>query len=169
MELDGWVRSFQPEQTTAEEQSYIANSASPPAAESPSYTSLPAPEESEGYSEDSEADAKDGADDLLGSLRGLCIRPNPRRYFGKSSGISLLRTAITIKSKTSNEESTVEPDIHTQRRHDFWCLHPVSFHELFSPHVHLIQLNPLSLSGNLAASRLLGVILTSRSRISLRI
>ena len=140
MELDGWARNFQPEQTTTEDQSHIANHASPPVDEFPS---TPAPDEPEGDSEDSEADVKDATDQLLGSLRGLCIRPGSRRYFGKSSGISLLRTAITIKSKAANGESPgAEPETQTQRRHDFWCLHPVSFHELYS-HVRPIELNPL--------------------------
>jgi hypothetical protein len=141
MELDGWVRSFQPESTTTEEPSLIADSASPSIDESSSYPSPPAPEESESYSEDSEADAKDGSDELLGSLRRLCIKPSPRRYFGKSSGIELLRAAITIKSKSSNGESTgLEPETHTQRRPEFWRLHPVSLHQLFSSHrVHLIE------------------------------
>ncbi|KAH9025469.1 fungal-specific transcription factor domain-containing protein [Lactarius pseudohatsudake] len=121
MELDGWARGFHPENVSTEEQSPIANNAN----DSPSYSSLPAPETSESYSDDSEADAKYVADDLLNSLRGLCIRPNPRRYFGKSSGISLMHTAMTIKSKASSGESTgAEPGIHTQRRHEFWYLHP---------------------------------------------
>ncbi|KAH9055007.1 fungal-specific transcription factor domain-containing protein [Lactarius vividus] len=121
MELDGWARGFHPENVTTEEQSPIANNADDPS----SYPSLPAPETSESYSDDSEADAKYGTDDLLNSLRRLCIRPNPRRYFGKSSGISLMRTAMTVKSKASTGESTgVESGIHTQRRHEFWYLHP---------------------------------------------
>ncbi|KAH9033206.1 fungal-specific transcription factor domain-containing protein [Lactarius deliciosus] len=121
MELDGWARGFHPENVSTEEQSPIANNTNDP----PSYPSLPAPETSESYSDDSEAEAKYGPDDLLNSLRGLCIKPNPRRYFGKSSGVSLMRTAMTVKSKASSGESTgVEPEIHTQRRHEFWYLHP---------------------------------------------
>ena len=127
MELDGWARSFQPENTTAEEQSPIANSASSSIDDSASYTSPPAPEESESYSEDSDVGTKAASDELLRGLRALCIKPSPRRYFGKSSGIELLRTAITIKSKSSNGEST-GPDAETQtlRRPEYWRLHPVS-------------------------------------------
>ncbi|KAN0130569.1 Fungal specific transcription factor domain containing protein [Lactarius tabidus] len=125
MELDGWVRSFQPENTTTEEPSLIADSGSPSIDESSSYPSPPAPEESESYSEDSEADAKNGSDELSGSLRKLSIKPSPRRYFGKSSGINLLRTAMTIKSQSSNGEPTgFEPETQTLRRPEFWRLHP---------------------------------------------
>jgi len=135
MELDGWVRNFQPKNTTTEDQSPIASSASPSVDDPASYPSPPAPEVSESYSDDSEADAKYGTDDLLSSLRMLCIRPNPRRYFGKSSGISLLRTAMTVKSNASGGESTgVKHETHTQRRHEFWYLHPVSFYQPFSLH-----------------------------------
>ena len=126
MELDAWARSFQPENTTTEEQSPIANSASSSIDDSASYTSPPAPEESESYSEDSEPETKDAADELLGSLRTLCIKPSPRRYFGKSSGVELLRTAINIKSQSSNGESTGLAETQTLRRPEFWRLHPVS-------------------------------------------
>ncbi|KAF8268483.1 fungal-specific transcription factor domain-containing protein [Lactarius quietus] len=122
MELDGWARGFQPDNTTAEEQSSIANS--PSVDDSTSYPSPAPPPEAESNSEDSEADVKESTDDLLGSLRQLCLQPSPRRYFGKSSGIDLLRTAITIKSKSTNGESSgVEPE-YMQRRNDFWNLHP---------------------------------------------
>jgi hypothetical protein len=122
MELDAWARGFQPEQATTEEQSLIAEGASPSVGRAPS---LPAPETPGSYSDDSEPDA---TDDLLWSLRRLCIRPNPRRYFGKSSGISLLRTAMTVKPKASGGESMgLEPETHAQRRDEFWRLHPVSF------------------------------------------
>jgi hypothetical protein len=122
MELDGWARSFQPERATTEERSLMAEGSVD------NTPSLPALETPGSYSDDSEADAKYGSDDLLWSLRRLCIRPNPRRYFGKSSGISLLRTAMTVKPKASGGEFMgLEPEIHAQRRHEFWCLHPVSF------------------------------------------
>lgn len=167
MELDGWVRSFQPEHTTTEEPSLIVDSASPSIDESSSYPSPPAPEESESNSEDSEADVKADSDELLGSLRGLCIKPSPRRYFGKSSGIELLRTAINVKQKSSNGESTgLEPETQTRRRPDFWSLRSVSLHKLFSSHhVHLIE-QSLFLSGNSTGSHPLGDILISLNPIS---
>ncbi|KAI9439638.1 fungal-specific transcription factor domain-containing protein, partial [Lactarius indigo] len=118
MELDRWSRGFQPGDETTEGQSPVANSAND--------ASLPTPETFEGYSDDSEADAKYGTDHLLNSLRRLCIRPNPRRYFGKSSGISLMRTAMTVKSEASSsgEPTGIDPEIRQQRRHEFWYLHP---------------------------------------------
>lgn len=122
MDLDGWARSFQPENATTEEQS---PSASPSVDDTPSYPFLPVPETSENNSDESEVDS---TDDIHSGLRRLSIHPNPRRYFGKSSGISLLRRAMTVKPKAPSEESTgFEPKVRPLRRHEFWSLHPVSF------------------------------------------
>lgn len=126
MELDGWARNFQPENATTEERSLISEGSGPSVDNIPSYPPLPAAETSESYSDYCEADDKD---ELLLSMRRLCIRPNSRRYYGKSSGLSLIRAAMTIKPKPPGGEFMgLEPEVHVQRRHEFWCLQPVSFH-----------------------------------------
>ncbi len=128
MELDGWSRGFQSETSTVkEEQSPRAKSASPPVQDSP-HPFLGALDLSESCTDDSDADVKYGTQDLLHSLSRLSVKPNPRRYFGKSSGISLMRTAMSVKSKAASAESPgAEVGRNTQRRKEFWYLHPVSF------------------------------------------
>jgi hypothetical protein len=129
MELEGWARSFQPEPT--EDQSPPQNSATSSKADTPLHSSLPAPDTPERYSDDSAGDSDTDTTlprDLHEHLKRLCLTPSPRRYFGKSSGISLIRAAMSAKSKASAEEShAVYPEKRFQRRDEFWFLHPVSF------------------------------------------
>jgi hypothetical protein len=117
MELDGWARSFQPEPTGDSSSS------------SPLHPSLPT-EEPGSHSDDSEDSS--GTDTVNGDIRNrlqmLSITRNARRYFGKSSGISLLRSALSAKSKVGNGGSPgIDPERHLQRRHDFWHIRPVRF------------------------------------------
>jgi hypothetical protein len=119
MELDGWARSFQPEPIGDSSQNA-----------SPSQPPLPAHKEPGNYSDDSEDSS--GADTVNGDIRNrlqmLGITRNARRYFGKSSGISLLRSALSAKSKVSNGGSSgIDPERRLQRRHDFWHIRPVCF------------------------------------------
>jgi hypothetical protein len=119
MELDGWARSFQPDPTG--ESSKDA---------SPLESSLPTHNEPGSLSDDSEdssgTDAVNG--DLRNHLQMLGITRNARRYFGKSSGISLLRSALSAKSKASSGGSPgIDSERRLQRRHDFWHLRPVCF------------------------------------------
>jgi hypothetical protein len=119
MELDGWARSFQPEPT--DDSSTDA---------SPLHPSLPTHKEPGSYSDDSEDSS--GTDTVNGDIRNrlqmLSITRNARRYFGKSSGISLLRSALSAKSKVSNGGSPgIDSERRLQRRHDFWHMRPVCF------------------------------------------
>lgn len=121
MELDGWARSFQPD----------------PAGDSPKdasalHPSVSADKEPGSHSEDSEDSS--GTDavnyDLRNRLQMLGISRNARSYFGKSSGISLLRSALSAKSKASNSNGGspgIDPESRPQRRHEFWHVRPVCF------------------------------------------
>jgi hypothetical protein len=130
MELDGWARSFQPE--SSEDPSVSQKVAGPSNATSPSNPSLPTPKTSGSYSDDSaydsDSDPSPTQHEFLDQFKDLCVAPNHRRYFGKSSGVSLVRSAISAKTKASNGES---PGADTEfrvkeRRKDLWDLRPVS-------------------------------------------
>lgn len=128
MELDGWSRGFQPE--SPEDPSFSQQLASPSNETSPLSPSPPAPKTS-GYSDDSaydsDSDPSLAQNELLDQFQSFCLTPNPRRYFGKSSGVSLVRSAVSAKSKASNGESPrVDTELRVQRRKDLWGLRPVS-------------------------------------------
>jgi hypothetical protein len=120
MELDGWARSFQPESTGN------------PSKDTPSFLhpSLPTPREPGSHSDDSEdsSDTHTANRELIDRLSMLSITPNYQRYFGKSSGITLLRSALSAKSKVSDGYSPgIDPERRVQRRPDFWHMRPVCF------------------------------------------
>jgi hypothetical protein len=129
MELDGWARSFQPE--SPEDPSFSHKVAGPSNETSPSNPSLPTPKTSGGYSDDSAYDSDSDPppqNEFLDQFKNLCVSPNHRRYFGKSSGVSLVRSAISAKSKASSGESPrVDTESHSrvQRSKDLWDLRPV--------------------------------------------
>lgn len=118
MELDGWARSFQPDPTDDSSNA------------SPLHSSLSTDKEPGSHSDDSEDSS--GTDTVNGDLRNrlqmLGITRNAQRYSGKSSGISLLRSALSAKSKASDGGSPgIDPERRLQRRHDFWHVRPVCF------------------------------------------
>lgn len=130
MELDGWARGFQPD--LSEDQSASQKTAGSSKNTSPLHPSLATPETPsvetpESHDDDFESDS-DPETSLIQSgflyhLRNLSISPNARRYFGKSSSLSLLRSAMSVKSKASDG---VDLGRRTQRRDDFWKPRPVS-------------------------------------------
>ena len=129
MELDGWARSFQPE--SPEDPPFSQMVAGPSHETSPLNPSFPAPKTSGSYSDDSaydsDSDPSLAQNEFLDQFRNLCVTHNPRRYFGKSSGVSLVRSAVSAKSKASNGESPrVDTEFRVQRRKDLWDLRPVS-------------------------------------------
>jgi hypothetical protein len=129
MELDGWSRGFQTE--SPEDPSFSQQLAGPSNETSPLSPSLPAPKSSGSYSDDSaydsDSDPSLAQSELLDQFKSFCLTPNPRRYFGKSSGVSLVRSAVSAKSKASNGESPrVDTELRVQRRKDLWGLRPVS-------------------------------------------
>ena len=119
MELDGWARSFQPD-----------SASDSPKDASPLHPSLPLQKEPRRHSDESEDSS--GTDTVISDLRNRLqmfgITRNARRYFGKSSGISLLRSALSAKSKVSNGDSPgIDPERRLQRRDEFWHMRPVCF------------------------------------------
>jgi len=118
MELEGWARSFQPQ--TPEDQSASHKVASPSKDASPLHSSLGIPDSPGSRSRD-EAESDSGMranNEVLANFGTLCI--SSPRYFGNSSGMSLLRSAMSAKTKASDGESPRK-----QRRPEFWNL-PVS-------------------------------------------
>jgi hypothetical protein len=131
MELDGWARGFQTD--SPGDQSSPQQVASSSRDTSPLHPPLPTPKVPGSYCDES-GDSSDDSDTAKGDLRNrlqkLTITPNTRRYFGKSSGITLIRSALSAKSKASGGESPVtEPKTkrRLQRRDDFWVMRPVRF------------------------------------------
>jgi hypothetical protein len=119
MELDGWARSFQSDPT-----------GDSPKDASPLHPPSTRHKEPGSHSDDSEDSSGTDAvnSDLRNRLQMLGITRSARRYFGKSSGVSLLRSALAAKSKDSNAGSPgVDPERRPQRRHDFWHMRPVCF------------------------------------------
>ena len=119
MELEGWARSFQPQ--TPEDQSASHKVAGSSKDASPLHSSLRIPNSPGNHSDDS-ADESDldmrANNEFLAGFGTLCITPGSPRYFGKSSGITLLRSIMSTKAP--NGESP-----RMQRRPEFWNL-PVS-------------------------------------------
>ena len=115
MELDSWTRSFQPGPTSDS-----------PKDASPLH---PPPKEPGSHGDDSEDGSDTNIEDgVRNILQKLTITPNTRRYFGKSSGVTLMRSALSAKSKISSDgPQGVDPERCLQRRDDFWNLRPVCF------------------------------------------
>ena len=156
MELEGWARNFQPQ--TSEDQSASQKVAGSSKDTSPLRPSLRIPNTSGSYGSDDSAPESESdmpvKNEFLAGFDSLCITPNFPRYFGKSSSITLLRSAMSAKTKASNGES---PRI--QRRPEFWSLSPVS-DQFLVVHFFLIDL-----SGNLTVCGLSSENITSLSQI----
>ena len=124
MELDGWARSFQPESPGDQSSSQKVARSSKDG--SPLHPTLSTPKVPGSRNDDS-GESSDTDTDIRNRLRKLSVTPNSRRYFGKSSGINLIRSALSVKNKASNAESPgVDSEPRLQRRHDFWHIRPVS-------------------------------------------
>ncbi|KAI0260429.1 fungal-specific transcription factor domain-containing protein [Gloeopeniophorella convolvens] len=63
--------------------------------------------------------------ELVTQLRSLSVNPNQRTYFGKSSGATLLRSAMDAKSvAVGSGHWSHDPTAKCQGRPEFWQLHP---------------------------------------------
>ncbi|KAK7024381.1 Gypsy retrotransposon integrase-like protein 1 [Paramarasmius palmivorus] len=72
-------------------------------------------------------DAKKEEDEhlvLSDSIRRLAINPEQSRFFGKSSGIMLIRTAMDLKNEYTGMEIDLSPAKVSQRRPEFWQARP---------------------------------------------
>jgi len=128
MELDSWARNFQPESPASQASTQKVPGSSRDT--SPLQPSIPNPRTPGSYSDDSAYDTDSETsleqNEVLQQLRKFSITPNSRRYFGKSSGISLLHSAMSAKHQAASHESPgVDPEPRVQRRHDFWNMRPV--------------------------------------------
>jgi hypothetical protein len=81
--------------------------------------------------QDSE-DNFDGSDDdfiqlsLADSLKKLAIDPIHHRFFGKSSGVMLIQTAIDLKNHYTGNDNEDKKEILGHARAEFWKMRPVS-------------------------------------------
>ncbi|TFY50249.1 hypothetical protein EVG20_g11630, partial [Dentipellis fragilis] len=58
-------------------------------------------------------------------LSALCLHPMSNRFFGKSSGATLLQTALDLKSEYSGVKQEPMGHLGSSRRRDAWAMHPV--------------------------------------------
>ena len=63
---------------------------------------------------------------LVGDLKGLRLDPVHQRFFGKSSGIMLIRAAIDLKKEYTGKEDRPKDSIMPSKRPEFWNVCPVS-------------------------------------------
>ncbi|KAJ6596960.1 fungal-specific transcription factor domain-containing protein [Mycena vulgaris] len=64
---------------------------------------------------------RNDADHLLGAIKKLTLNPEEHRFFGKSSGIQFVQTALNFKSHFSGPQSVAHPVL-PKRRSQYW--HP---------------------------------------------
>ncbi|KAA1476288.1 hypothetical protein DENSPDRAFT_843202 [Dentipellis sp. KUC8613] len=57
-------------------------------------------------------------------LSALCLHPMSNRFFGKSSGATLLQTALDLKSEYSGVKQEPMGQLGGLRRRDAWAMHP---------------------------------------------
>jgi hypothetical protein len=81
-----------------------------------------------------ESGLEDSEDELPGGttlsewLNRLQLNPAHPRFFGKSSGVRLLQSAIDLKSEYSGNDTPLEDQFEqiSARRPEFWHIRPVS-------------------------------------------
>ncbi|KAI0260431.1 fungal-specific transcription factor domain-containing protein [Gloeopeniophorella convolvens] len=127
MDFEGWARNFQTESTEDHQPQQENGSSSTDPPRGPPTMRPPRPSGS--YSDDSAYDSDNDPSalqpELAEYLKMACHDSNRPRYFGKSSGITLLRTAMNAKSKASGQgQNTNHREAQFQRRPEFWCRHP---------------------------------------------
>lgn len=76
-------------------------------------------------------DGEDSDDDfiqlsLADSLKKLAIDPIHHRFFGKSSGVMLIQTAIDLKNQYTGNDKEDKKEILGHGRAEFWKMRPVS-------------------------------------------
>jgi hypothetical protein len=161
MELEGWARSFQPQ--APEDQSAlqkVTGSSNDPSLHSSRIAPKTHGSHSDDSTSESDLDMRAQNDFLLG-FKSLCVSANSPRYFGESSGLTLLRSAISAKTKASNGDSPrIDPASRAQRRPEFWVPHHVSVSFV------VMSIVLIDLSGNLTVCGLSSETMTFLSQIS---
>src|ERR1700733_825534 len=82
------------------------------------------------YPQDSEDNFDERDDDfiqlsLADSLKTLAIDPIHHRFFGKSSGVMLIQTAIDLKNQYTGNGNEDKKEILGHGRAEFWKMRPV--------------------------------------------
>ncbi|KAJ7774516.1 putative fungal-specific transcription factor [Mycena maculata] len=62
---------------------------------------------------------RNDADHLLGAIKKLTLNPEEHRFFGKSSGIQFVQTALNFKSHFTGPHNIVNPAL-AKRRNEYW-------------------------------------------------
>jgi hypothetical protein len=60
---------------------------------------------------------------LTDRIKQLSIDPVQQRFFGKSSGATLIQTAMDLKKEITGSDHSINTNI---RRSEFWDVRPVS-------------------------------------------
>ncbi|KAJ7940570.1 fungal-specific transcription factor domain-containing protein [Mycena leptocephala] len=62
---------------------------------------------------------RNDADHLLGAIKKLTLNPEEHRFFGKSSGIQFVQTALNFKSHFAGPNNITQPVL-PKRRNEYW-------------------------------------------------
>ncbi|KAJ6547628.1 fungal-specific transcription factor domain-containing protein [Mycena capillaripes] len=62
---------------------------------------------------------RNDADHLLGAIKKLTLNPEEHRFFGKSSGIQFVQTALNFKSHFTGPSNMTQPVL-PKRRNEYW-------------------------------------------------
>jgi hypothetical protein len=62
---------------------------------------------------------------LSNHLKNLAIDPVPNRFFGNSSGMTLIRTAVDLKHEYTGQQKTGPYQVLSSGRPEFWTTEPV--------------------------------------------
>ncbi|KAJ7097867.1 putative fungal-specific transcription factor [Mycena belliarum] len=63
---------------------------------------------------------RNDADHLVGAIKKLTLNPEEHRFFGKSSGIQLVQTALNFKSHYAGPQDPLSHPILQKRRNEYW-------------------------------------------------
>ncbi|KAJ7685249.1 fungal-specific transcription factor domain-containing protein [Mycena polygramma] len=75
---------------------------------------------------------RNDADHLLGAIKKLTLNPEEHRFFGKSSGIQFVQTALNFKSHFTGPNNFNQPVL-PKRRNEYWEPVQVNFGHLYNP------------------------------------
>ncbi|KAI0058762.1 hypothetical protein BV25DRAFT_1196308 [Artomyces pyxidatus] len=138
IDLEPWTRSYKPAEPERSKATNISPDSSSDTSSNthalPGIPALPPGDDSETDDEDTDHEYDLTQAEMVKHLRQICINPNHRRFYGKSSGIRLLREALDLKSEVSGTVPITMRDALSrgERRPDFWLLHPWE-RERFAP------------------------------------
>ena len=65
--------------------------------------------------------------DLNMEFERLHIDPHEYRFFGKSSGVMLIQTALELKNEYTGQDTEPKKALICPKRPEYWAIQPVSF------------------------------------------